>query len=539
MNWWCNVKTKYLVAEMVGGKFVKYLAEAGMSRAVVEMTDKGQDELLLWLSDQGLSCHAVKGRHSESPSEIWFIHPTEDESFCTGFFQQVVENSHDEIYVCDGEGRTIYCNKGFERNYGISMADIIGKTAMSMVESGFTDKTPIVEVLRTKKQVTMEQLTVTGRRLIITATPLLNGDGSIRFIVENCRDVTELERMKDQLDKIIAEARRYKAEAESLRRLEQSADGRLMDGGVMKRVLDTADRVARTDATVLVLGESGTGKSHIAKYIHEKSARQSQPFISVNCSTIAPTLFESELFGYVPGAFTGAGNKGKAGLVELADKGTLFLDEIGELPVALQAKLLELIQEKRYLPVGAIRYKHADVRIIAATNQKLQTLVEEKRFREDLYYRLKVIDLIMPPLRERKADIAYFIDVFMDKFNAEYGYVRTLSVEAKRILEAHDWPGNIRELQNLIHNLVIMAPDDVILPADLPFSLLMEASNDGSGNEGGFDQLMENYEKAIIQRYFNAAGSSYKLAEMLNISQSKAYRLIRKHLGEGIDSTER
>lgn len=488
-------------------------------------------ELKDFLSSKNWTLHSLQAGNDR----YHLIHPAELETAYTGFFYKIVENSHDEIYVCDGEGRTLYCNMTFERNYGLKREDMLGKTAMYLTEQGYSDQSPVPEVIRTKKTVTMNQRTITGKNLVITATPYLSETGDIAFIVENCRDTTELEEVRTQLESKVIEAQRYKMEAESIRRLEGSSNFERFNGSPsMKKVASIAQKVAATDATVLILGESGSGKSHIAQYIHQNSNRHDKPYISINCSTIAPSLFESELFGYASGAFTGASAKGKIGQVELANGGTLFLDEIGELPLALQVKLLELIQEKKYLPVGAMRYKQADVRIITATNRELKQLVSEKLFREDLFYRLRVIEIEMPPLRKRKDDIDGLLNHFLSYYNHEYGSSKLLSPDTRRILNAYQWPGNIRELQNLIHNLVIMAPGSEILPADLPGTVILESSQpEGLQDFGDLDHLMATYEQAIIQRCYKTADSSYKLAQALNISQSKASRLIRKYVTDG------
>lgn len=519
----------YILIETVSGKRANLITgtcDAVLKKKIESLT---AEALVDFLDKQGYTRHSVES----AEKTLHFVHGNQLKNLCTGFFHQVVEESHDEIYVCDAEGRTLYCNKAFERNYGLRREDMIGKTAMYLVEQGYSDRSPVPEVIHSKRQVTMEQKTATGRILTITATPLLDDHGDIIFIIENCRDKTEFEAIQCQLKEKELEALRYRVEAESIKRLgEDSGSGDFDSGASMNRFLDTTKRVAQTDATILILGESGTGKSHLAKFIHEKGKRSDKPFISINCSTIAANLFESELFGYAPGAFTGAVAKGKTGLVELAAGGTLFLDEIGEVPLNLQSKLLELIQEKRYLPVGALRYKAADVKILVATNRDLKTLVHVREFREDLYYRLKVIELEIPPLRDRKEDIDGFLNHFLMHYNREYGFKRFLSQETRTLLQKYFWPGNIRELQNLVHNLVIMAPGNEIFPADLPGTLLIE-TNQGDGDKefGELDHMMETYEKAIVQRCFNLTGSSYKMAKALNISQSKSSRLIRKYLG--------
>lgn len=517
----------YLMLRVKPGEKGQILAGEAEPSLMARISEMKAEDLPGFLGASNLTYYSIR----LDDGMVYFIHGDHLEDTYTGFFRQVMETSHDEIYVCDGKGITLYCNKAFEGNYGISSADMVGKTAMYLVEQGYSDVTPVPEVIRTKRQATMEQKTATGRTLSITATPWFDGNGEIAFIVENCRDKTELENMQVKLNQKELEAQRYRAEVESIRRMEgEFASGSLHFGVSMGRFLHGALRISQTDATVLIQGESGTGKSHLAQFIHRQSLRSENAFISINCSTIAPTLFESELFGYAPGAFTGAGPKGKAGLVELAGGGTLFLDEIGEVPLHLQVKLLELIQDKRYLPVGDIKPREADVRIIAATNQNLKKLMEARKFREDLYYRLKVIELEMPPLRERQEDIDAFLNHFLRQYNREYGFDRRLSAGARLALNRYPWPGNIRELQNLMHKLVIMAPGETIQIEDLPPGLLINTGEIAGGMpEGGLEQLMDDYERNVIKQAYRYAGSSYKTAQVLRISQSKASRLIRKY----------
>jgi PAS domain S-box-containing protein len=464
---------------------------------------------------------------------IWEEHFKKNESkdAHNDFFIKVLETSHDEIYVCDREGRTIYCNKTFEKNYGIKREDMLGKSAMYLVDNGYSNSTPIPTVIKTKKQSTSEQKTTTGRTLIITATPYLHKNGEIDFIVENCRDITEIQNMKNTIQKKENEIDRYKSEIDNIRK-NNLINGQLFDfnSPEIKKLQEKITKIADSNITVLIQGESGTGKTEIAKVIHSNSSRKSDPFISINCSTIPSPLFESELFGYESGAFTGAKSKGKLGLIELANGGTVFLDEIGEIPLDSQAKLLEFIQNKSFIPVGGVKQKKADVRIIAATNQNLASLISEKKFREDLYYRLNVVNLTMPPIRERKEDLPIFIHHFLLMFNKEYRTNKTFSNDTLLYLNQYNWPGNIRELQNLIHNLVLMAKDAVILPADLPPSMLLEYDNSKMKSEQlDLTKTMEEYEKAIIQRCYRTNNSSYKLAKSLKISQSKAMRLIKKY----------
>ncbi|HGM1554075.1 TPA: sigma-54 interaction domain-containing protein, partial [Clostridioides difficile] len=319
------------------------------------------------------------------------------------FYKKILEASHDEICVSDDKGIIIYCNKAFEENYGLKKEDILGKNVSFLEDSGYSTKSPIPVVLKTKSKFSLEQDTQTGKKLIITATPIFDENGNLEFTVENCRDITELNNIKNKLEDTKKQVKKYKSEVETLYRTAlRIEDTVIMDGIVMRPIINTVNHVSKTDVSVLLLGESGTGKSSLARYIHHNSNRANGPFITINCATISPQLLESELFGYTSGAFTGASTKGKVGLVELANGGTLFLDEIGDIPQNLQAKFLQLIQDRTFTPVGSLKNKNVDIRIISATNADLVSKVKEKKFREDLYYRLNVIEIKLPPLRERR-----------------------------------------------------------------------------------------------------------------------------------------
>ncbi len=445
------------------------------------------------------------------------------------FFKEVIEQSHDEIYVCDGNGVTIYCNKIFEQNYGIKREDMIGKKASYLVENGYSNHTPVPEVIATKKTVTTPQKTITGKILIVTATPHFDAAGDIDYIIENCRDITELELVKKQLTEKELELARVKHELDTK---EHSSINILnaFESEPMKRISTMVKKIAPTDVTVLIQGESGTGKTYIAKTIHELSQRRNHPFISINCSSIPESLFESELFGYVSGAFTGATSKGKVGLIELANGGTLFLDEIGEIPLQLQGKLLQVLQERKFTPVGSVKEKNINIRIITATNQPLEQRIKEQRFREDLFYRLNVVSLTMPALRHRNNDIEGLAIHFLKLYTLQYNISRYFDPQVLDTLKAYSWPGNIRELENLIQHLVIMASDEKIILADLPSKIC--AQNDKNmfkHQQMDFNILTEQYERHLLEESLKFNKSSYKIAQHLNISQTKASRLLRKY----------
>lgn len=291
------------------------------------------------------------------------------------------------------------------------------------------------------------------------------------------------------------------------------------------------ERVAPYDATVLLTGESGVGKSYYAKSIHANSLRKDRGFISINCGSIPENLFESELFGYVKGSFTGASSRGKVGLIEMANGGTLFLDEIGDLPLSMQVKILKVVQDKKYTPIGSLEEKEVNFRLIVATNADLMALVNQGLFRRDLYYRVNVISIIIPPLRNRKGDICYFTNLFLKHFEAKYQKKIILTREAENILKEYSWPGNIRELQNFIEGLVLISEDVTVTGG------IMQKHIQGKMDNSIIDldcrslkDQIEEVEGKIIQAYYQRYPSTVKVAKALNISQASASMKIKKYV---------
>lgn len=297
--------------------------------------------------------------------------------------------------------------------------------------------------------------------------------------------------------------------------------------GRIKEILAMAEKVAVSDATVLITGESGTGKELIAARIHEKSSRKNNAFIKVNCAALAPGVLESELFGHEKGAFTDAFNS-KKGRFEMADNGTLFLDEIGDLPIALQVKLLRVLQEKSFERVGGEKTIKADVRIIAATNRELKSLVREGKFREDLYYRLNVININMPPLRERKEDIPVLIEHFIAKYSG-YNRHKTSGIDkpALEIMMSYGYPGNIRELENIIQRMMVMCSGKLIKTDDIPFEI--KGASSEKGKKGLSGRVSDFEKRQIIDALNRAKGNKIKAAELLNVKKSTFLEKLKKY----------
>ena len=447
--------------------------------------------------------------------------------------KKILDNSYDEIYVTNAEGIVIYVNSAVERHCGVKAEDIIGKSSQEITDSNLWGPRVSPIAIERRRSFTLEQTTRTGKTLLTTATPIWDKEGNLEFVVENSRDITETQGVRYELDKSIQLLKRYKYEVEMLRKKELHHPDFICQSKKMTDLLEMAQRIAGVDSTVLLQGESGTGKGLVAKYIHKNSLRKDGPFIHINCASIPSELMEPELFGYAKGAFTGASESGKMGLIEVASEGALFLDEIGELPMNMQAKLLHVLQDSQYFKVGGREVQKANCRIIAATNRNLKEMVDKGEYREDLYYRLNIFEIEIPPLRERPEEIIPLARYFLDKFNNKYNVSHRISQNCLNILENYSWPGNVRELENTIERLVVVVPEAVIEPSHMPDHFHNEIKKVNSvimfPQSLPLDEAINEVEKNLIEKAYRELGSSYEVARVLHTSQSKANRLIRKY----------
>lgn len=445
-------------------------------------------------------------------------------------YKTILENCYDEIMVVNAKGIVVYINDASKRNYGLSPFEIIGKSVRDLYSQGYYAPLIAPLVMEEKKTVTLEQETNQGEKLVVTVKPIFNQEGKIKFIVANSRNISEIESLKYNLEKTKCMMHKFQTEAKELRKKYSFYDSMIVSSETMKCCLERAQKVATSDVTLLILGESGTGKNVMAKHIHEMSGR-SGPFLAINCTTIPPHLLESELFGYCRGAFTGASSD-KPGLLELANNGTILMDEISEIPLPLQAKILEFIQEKQFMPIGGRVHKKVNSRILAATNRDLTQLVEKGEFREDLYYRLNIVDLHIPPLRDRRSDIQMFIYYFLERFNKEHQKYCTISKSCMEMLNQYHWPGNVRELEHLIERLVLITQEEEIKTYDLPdyiYQANIHASDQGMVD---LDSALENFTRNLVVDTYQQHKSSYKLAKALKITQPRAHRLICKYISK-------
>ncbi len=437
----------------------------------------------------------------------------------------IIEASFDSIFVTDAKANVLSINEAYTRITGIKAEDILGKNMYDLVEQGWYDCSATIEVIETHKPVTFTQKVKTGKTIVVTGNPIFNDKGELVRILTNGRDVTELMQLKQEVEQAHSLRRHYE---EELQKVNMNSGEVVINSRKSREIMDLIVRLGKVDSTVIIYGESGVGKEVFARELHKHGLRKDRPLISINCAAIPETLLESELFGYEGGAFSGAKKGGKMGLFEIAHKGTLFLDEIGEIPMPIQTKLLRVIQEKELLRIGGSNPIPIDVRIITATNRNLAEMVKKKQFRQDLYYRLNVVPIYVPPLRERKEEIPPLALKFLQKFNDQYNLQKKLDEKLIDKLINYEWPGNIRELRNVIERAVVTSPDTVIRSIKL-----------GSGINQGEKEIsiekdspptidlrrkVEAYERELMEHYIKIYKTSRKVAKALGVSQTTVIR---------------
>ncbi|MCC8165739.1 MAG: sigma 54-interacting transcriptional regulator [Planctomycetes bacterium] len=443
-------------------------------------------------------------------------------------FFHLIDSLYDEILIYDDNYNIVYINQACVRHYGVPPEKMIGKSFWDFVDSDWWSPSILPVVYEEKRAYAINQSTLSGETLLTIALPIFGDDGKIKYVIMSVRDDTRDVALYNP---------QYISHSHGVSRALTPEIIPVGESPELERLLSLADKVGAIDVTCVLMGETGTGKTMLAKYIHMVSPRNGRPFVSLNCAAIPADLVESELFGYSKGAFTGANPGGKRGLLEMADKGTVLLDEISELSLSAQAKILQFLQEKTFIPVGGDKPVSVDVRIIAATNRNLKNMMAMGQFRKDLYYRLSVVELHLPPLRKRKGDIPLLVNHFLSVFGQKYGLVKQITQDAMAVLVNHDWQGNIRELAHLVERLVVTSDALVVDVQHLPTSLFGLVDPDETTPaspetpEGAtLDDMMEQYEAAIVRAAYQKCGSSRRLAEHLAISQTKANNLIRKYV---------
>lgn len=440
----------------------------------------------------------------------------------------IINSSYDGIFITDGNGVVLRINNAYERISGIKANEVLGRTMNQLVNEGIYDQSVTLQVLEKRQSVTIPQtIKRTNKQILVTGNPVFDEEGLLSCVVTNVRDITELNSLENQLKKSKEQTLKYKAELTHLRSLQIENTNIIYCSEIMERVIQLTMKVAHVDTTVLITGESGTGKELIAKLIHEQGKGIKESFIKINCAAIPEQLLESELFGYVGGAFSGAKKEGKPGLFELAHKGTLFLDEIGDMPLLLQTKLLRALQEKEIVRVGGARPIKVDAKIIAATNRDLEKMVKEASFRQDLYYRLAVVPISVPPLRDRKEDIPLLIKFFLDKYNERFDFHRRICSELIDILTEYSWPGNVRELENVMERMMIVATEDELSVNLLPKFMHRQSPLPKRGTK--LKEAVKQTEIFLLEETFQEYKSWPKVAEVLGVDRTTIFRKAKNY----------
>ncbi|MGD8291316.1 MAG: sigma 54-interacting transcriptional regulator [Desulfobacterales bacterium] len=451
-------------------------------------------------------------------------------------FETIFNSSSDGIWVVDGNGKVIAVNQAAEKFSNIKAADVMNKNVVKLVESGIIDRALSPEVLASKRQVNMLQYIEKTRKYILsTGTPAFDENGNVFLVVVNERDMTRLNELLEQLDQTRLVSDKYKDKLTELGVLELKKQEIIAESEEMQQVLRVALKLAQMEASnILIQGESGTGKGLLAKFIHRNSPRRDKPFIQINCATIPENLLEAELFGYEKGAFTGAHQKGKAGLLELAHGGTFFLDEIGDIPYVVQAKLLKCIEDQKIMHLGGLKPIQINCMIIVADNKDLAGLVKEKKFREDLFYRLNAFSIKIPALRDRPDDTFELANYFLHKYNEAYKADRQLSYSAIEILQSYPFPGNVRELKNLIKKAVVLSEDrylDEFIQKSLgyegPGEIRAAADRDFSPSK--LTVKLNQTESKMLKTAVMQCKSTREIARYLGISQPSVVRKLKKY----------
>ena len=461
------------------------------------------------------------------------------------FFMELLNAINVGIFVLDAKGNYLYVNDSYCRmfnkkpeyfhNTSIPKLKEMGYLTVSVWEQVLQKNAPIVSLV-TIRNIELDQV----YQHFSTGIPIFNKDGSIKYILYI---VESMESMTRRIQEGILN-KQHRTEPDMITS-DPNVDI-IVESPKMKQLLTMLNNVSKTDASILITGPTGSGKEVLASYSHHKSTHNEGPFISVDCAAIPENLLESELFGYEKGAFTGAASQGKIGLIELANGGTLFLDEINSMPLGLQGKLLRVLENRKVKKIGALEAKAIDFRLICASNENLESLVQNGSFRSDLFYRINVVPVHVPPLHERKEDIAPLAFFFLNHFCKKYSRMKVLTENVLTSMLSYDWPGNVRELKNFIERLVVTSPDTDLQIDTIPKGL---AENHFSGNkpmfhpdlpqqtnlpisrEAGFSHraYMEQCEKQLLQDALAQFKKPAKVAEALDLDLSNVYRKMRKY----------
>ncbi|KXL52961.1 transcriptional regulatory protein QseF [Anaerotignum neopropionicum] len=455
--------------------------------------------------------------------------------------KELLQNPFMGINITDKNGKVLFVNKTHYKITGHPPELYIGQTMKQIADKGLISESATLITLKTKQTTNLSQISSHKNRYFqVTAIPVMDSSGEIKYVINYLIEVSDLVKLRNQLHDVNIHNQKLLNYNEHLRKKLNLSGELVYQSLIMQNVVEAAAKVAEHDVSVLITGPSGTGKEMIANLLHAHSNRYKAPFIKINCAAIPEQLLESELFGYEPGAFTGGNPKGKKGLMESADTGTLLLDEIGELPLSLQSKLLRVLQNHELRHIGGNKDINVDFRLITSTNADLKTMIQQKTFREDLYYRLNVIELKMPGLEERKEDIVLLINHFLNIYNTKHNTNKTYQKEALLYLTSCNYPGNVRELQNIVERTVVMSTGATITLADAQLAaghlkpvfqenILADTLFTDIEHGKCLKKLVADYEKEILALCQKKYKSGAKMAEALQTDQSTISRKLSRY----------
>lgn len=459
---------------------------------------------------------------SKLPEKVLFDYAKEE-------MQSIIDCIHDGIYITDGDGNTLMVNKASREFVSGEIPDLIGKNVRDMVSEGYWSESICLEVMKQNKPVSKIQI-VDGVEVLTTVIPYYKS-GKLTRMVATDRNVSDLAEMARKLQRTEKTLEKYESGLEYYRKQNVQNENVVYKSKIMQDLVDKALKVAKQDVTVLIQGESGTGKEVLANLIYNNSLRKNKPFVKINCAAIPENLIESELFGYEKGSFTGADKKGKVGLFEVASTGTMLLDEITELSMHMQSNLLRVLQENEIMHIGGRERIPVDVRIIAATNMNLREAVTQGRFREDLFYRLNIIPLDLPPLRERTDDIREMVIYFAEQFNKKYHVNSLIDYDTMEIFDNYEWPGNVRELKNVIERLIVTNDGERItrnkVASQIYSDSVVAKALKGTGKP--LIEQVEMFEKRLLEMTLEKALTDSEAARILGINKSTMSKKIKKY----------
>lgn len=443
----------------------------------------------------------------------------------------IFQSTYDGLYIADGEGVTLRVNRSWEKITGLRAEDVVGKNTADLEKEGYVSKFVTPMIIEQKKSISLKAKTLTNREVLVSGNPVFDDHGNVEMVVTTVRDMTDIQSLTNELITAQEKKEKYQKKLETLQQQLLQKEDLIAESKPMKDIASLTIQIGDVKTPILITGETGTGKEVVAKLIHNHNTYCSQsPFLKINCGAIPDNLLEAELFGYERGAFTSANPKGKLGLLELAEGGTLVLDEISELSLNVQSKLLTVLQDGIITRLGGTTSRHINVRFIFISNRDLEDMVKKGEFRDDLYYRINIIPIHVPPLRERREDIIPLINYFVQEFTKKYNKKIYFSREALDNLCAYNWPGNVRELRHLIERFVVINHNKEIDKRDIPLNDQLDSIQNFTYTQSpsSLKQAVRDFEVMFIKKSIEDYGDIKTAADHLGVCQSTLYRKLKQ-----------